>query len=256
MKKMTLWAWACMLIIFIGVTGTSCSREQAKLQGKEQIKEKAQERSVPPQAEEGAPEKMMPLPDHGKTAETPEKAGQISSGIRNAPIARVNGTDITMNELASEMKMIGPQFMKDAGQKTPENVRKLKQMAFDILIFRELATQEAARQGMKVRREAVEEADKQLRASLGSEDNYKKFLEMSGYTGRSMRTRFEKDMLFEMITDKEIFKKVGANDQTAIEKRKEAWENSLKKNAKIEIFLPEVEKKIREEAKNRNSYQR
>ncbi len=236
-----------MLIIFIGLTGTSCSKEQAKLQGKEQIKEKAQESSVPPQ--ERVPEKMMPLPDQGKSVEKTEKTGNISNAAQRAVIARVNGTDIMMNDLASEMKMIGPQFIKDPSQRTPENVEKLKQMAFDILIFRELATQEAARQGMKVRQEAVDEADKQLRVKLGSEENYRKFLEISGYTERSMRRRLEKDMLFGMITDKEIFKKVGANDQGAIEKRKEAWENSLKKNAKIELFLTEVEKNMREEAK-------
>lgn len=249
MKKMFLWAWPLMLIILIGITGASCSREQAKSQNKEQFKETNQGNSVPPRAEERAPEKMMPPPDHGKLSDKPGNAGGMSFAKRNVTIARVNGADISMNELASEMTMLGPQFIKDPSQKTPENVAKLKQTAFDILIFRELATQEAARQGMKVRHEAVEEADKQLRTNLGSEENYRKFLEMSGYNGGAMKRRLEKDLLFEMIVDKEIFKKVGTKDQAAIEKRKAAWENSLKKNAKIEIFLPEIEKKIKEEAK-------
>lgn len=229
-------AGAGILALAIFLTGISCSKEQPK------------EKAVLPS--ETAPQQTTPLPDQGKMAERPGMAG-IPHDTKGEVIARVNGTDIMMSDLSSEMKMIGPQVIKDPGQRTPENIKRLKETAFDILIFRELATQEAARQGMKVRKEAVEEADQQLRTKLGSEQNYRKFLEMSGYNEASMRRRLEKDMLFEMITDKEIFKKAGANNQAAIEKRKAAWESSLKKNAKIEIFLPEAEKDIMEEAKKK-----
>ncbi len=243
MKKIYLWAGTVILALAFSLTGISCSREQAK----EKASAKAPEQAALPAPKEAVPGQTMLPPDHGKMPEKPETAGNIPA--QNAVIARVNGTDITMNDLSSEMKMIGPQVISDAAQRTPENVRKLRKMALDILIFRELATQEAARQGLKVRKEAVDEADRQLRIKLGSDDNYRKFLQMSGYTEGAMRKRLEKDLLFEMITDQEIFKKAGSNDQAAIEKRKEAWENSLKKTAKVELLSPEVEKEYKEEAR-------
>ncbi|MBS1127180.1 MAG: hypothetical protein H6Q93_1169, partial [Nitrospirae bacterium] len=42
----------------------------------------------------------------------------------------------------------------------------------------------------------------------------------------------------------------GAGREQAVEKRKRAWEQELKKNANIEILLTEVGKKPVEEAKN------
>ena len=245
MKKIPAWSGACLLILLIGLSGVSCSKEKTAVpKEKDQIKVAPQEKTVVPQAEEKTPDKTMPAPGHGKATGRTGKPDARPAGMKNAAIARVNGADITLAALTSEMQMIGPQFIKDPSQKTPENVRKLKRLVLDILIFRELATQEAARQGMKIRPEAVDEAEKRLRANLGSADNYRKFLEMSGYTESSMRKRLGQDLLFEKITTKEIFKKAPANNQAAVEKRKQEWENKLKKKARIEIFLPEVEKEM------------
>lgn len=246
MKKISFWIETAILILAVGLTGFACSREQAKEQGKEQ------QRVIPPQSPAPATEKAMPSPDHGKAAEEPKKTAVKQTVRKRLVIARVNGSDITLSELIGEMNAIRPQFIKDAAQKTPENVARMKDAALGILIFRELAAQEAVRQGMKVKPEVIAESTKQLRTNLGSEDNYRKFLEKTGYTDKSLKRQIERDKLFEMIASKEIFQKAKANDQAAIEKRKNEWEKGLKKNAKIEIFLAEVDKEIREQAKKEN----
>jgi len=161
-------------------------------------------------------------------------------------VARVNGADITLDKLLSRMNQIAPAYVGH-GQRTPETDEQVKHGALSILIFRELAVQEAIRRGMKVPTEQVDEALKKIKADIGSEDVFKKTLTTAGETEESFRKYLERNMLFDMITAEEIFHKAkgkGADDEE-IEQRKQEWEAELRKNAKIEILLPEVEKKLR-----------
>ena len=166
--------------------------------------------------------------------------------------ASASNTDITMHELILEMNQIGPLFIKDPGQRTPEVDKKVRETAIDILVFRELAVQEAVRQGIKAKPSAVEEARKQLKQDLGSEDNYRNYLQKMALTEESLGRMLKRDILFNKITAKEIFQKAKANDKIAIEKRKKQWETGLKKKAKIAILLPDVEEKIIEDPHKKN----
>lgn len=236
MKKIYVWAGTGIFMLAIGLTGISCSREQ----GKEQIKGNARDKAMLPELQEKAPEKELPSTGHGKAAEGPEKTSMV--------VAKVNGIAITMNELLGEMNLIAPQFIKNARERTPEIDNKVKEFAFDILIFRELAAQEATKQGIKIGPDAVAEGRNQFRTKLGSDEKYRKYLEKMGLTEESLNAKIEKNKLFEAIVAKEVFQKAKANDKAAIEKRKEQWERDLKKEAKIEILLPKVEKQIIEDA--------
>ncbi|MGC2064367.1 MAG: SurA N-terminal domain-containing protein [Thermodesulfovibrionales bacterium] len=224
MKRIFVLAGACVLVLAFGLRGISFSEDKTsnKAAGN------------------------TPLPARqGEKATTP---GKDSRKFDNAVIAKVNGADILMRDLIVEMNEIGPQFIKDETQKTRENVRKVKTAALGILIFRELAIQEAGRQGMTIKPKAVDEARKQLKQKLGSEDNYRKYLQQMDLDEISLERQLKRDILFGRITKKEIFQKSKANDQASVEARKTAWENGLKNKAKIELMLSEVEKKIKEES--------
>jgi len=205
MKKISALAVAGILILSIGLAGISFAKDQPK----------------------------------GKAAgTTADKSRKNVEKTDAEVVARVNGTDITMHELNFEMNLIGPSIIKDPKKRTPELDKKVRDTALSILVFRELAVQEAVRQGMTVQSTAVEEARKQLKQKLGSESNYNNYLQKTGLTEASLGRLLKKDILFNQITQKEIFQKVKANDAKAIEKRKTQWEKSLKKKAKIEILLP------------------
>ncbi len=210
MKKISALAGAGILILSIGLAGISFAKDQTtgKTVGK-----------TPP-------------------ASAAEKSNKKVGKTGNEVVARVNGTDITMHELNFEMNLIGPSIIKDPKKRTPELDKKVRDTAMGILVFKELAVQEAVRQGMKVKPAAVEEARKQLKLKLGSENNYRDYLQKTGLTEAAMGRLLEKDILFNQITQKEIFQKVKANDGQAIEKRKVQWEKGLRKKAKIEILLP------------------
>jgi parvulin-like peptidyl-prolyl isomerase len=173
-----------VLLVAITLTGTSCSREK--------ISEK------------------VTTPPVGKITEEFKKGVEQS---KKFVISRVNGSDITMNNLINEMNRIAPRFVNDVSQRTPEIDNKVKREALAGLIFRELAVQEAVKQGMKAGPEVVEQAMKQLKANLGSEDNYRKYLETAGHSEASFNKQIEKDELLKMITAREIIQKVKVNEK-------------------------------------------
>jgi hypothetical protein len=223
MKRIVAWAGIGTLVAAISLTGTAFPEEQTK---------------------ETAPKKAETSSSQQQKVVGPGKGDQKQGDV---VIATVNGNAITMRELILEMNQIGPSLIKDPKQKSPETDKKVKETALGILVFRELAVQEAVRQGIKAHPSAVGEARILLKHNLGSEDNYKKYLQKMDLTEESLGRMLKRDILFTQITTREIFQKAKANDKAAIEKRKKQWEKSLKKKAKIEILLPPAEKEMPEE---------
>ena len=185
-------------------------------------------------------------------AEHKDMVSEYRKGVeesRKVVVAKVNGADITMYDLINKMNQIAPSQIPRGHQRTPEIDQMVKKEALDILIFRELAVQEAVRQGMKVSPEQIDETLKEIKAKMGSEEAFHKSLSMNGETEESFKKVIERDQLFNMIVKQEIYRKAMEDaDPQSVENRKQEWEAELKKDAKIEIMLEEAEKKIKEES--------
>jgi hypothetical protein len=171
-------------------------------------------------------------------------------------VARVNGAGITLNDLIDRMNRIASEYIPQSHERTPELDQKVKQKALDILLFRELAVQEAVRQGMTVPPETVERFIQNLKDGIGSEDGYHEYLQKINYTEESLKKEFERNQLFDMIAEKEIYRKAmpdgdDGDEDRSVENRKEEWYSELKNNAEIEILLEEVEKKMKEDSEKR-----
>jgi len=204
MKKVNCQWINAIVIVVIALSGLSCAHE------------KAANRNTP-----AAP------------AEHEQMLQEVRKGIEESKkvvVARVNGADITMYDLTKRANQIAPQYVKQGEKLTPETLQKLKSEALDVLIFRELAIQEAVRQGMKVDPALIERDIATLQSKTGSPDEFKKTLNMTGETEETLRKELERDRLFLMIADKEVFKKV-AVDESAI---KDAYETK-----KEQFFMPE-----------------
>ena len=178
-----------------------------------------------------------------KPAEHEEMLEKYRKGVEESKkviVARVNGAEITMYDLLNQMNRIAPLYMKPGHPRDPGTDARVKQEALNVMIFRELAVQEAVRQGMKVEPEALDRSVKTLKDRLGSEDAYRAYLSREGLTEESLRKAIERDQLYERIAEKEIFRKVqasGKNDLPAVETRRREWEAEMKKTAKIEILM-------------------
>lgn len=235
---------------------------------------------------EDASKSMTQKEERKPTPEQAKKAEEIKKGIKKSKhivIATVNGADLTMFDLIREMNAVAPKIIQHGQTGTPELTAKVKKEALNSLIFKELAVQEAIKEGMTVKPEAVEDIINKVRAQAGSEEAYKKYLEERNLNEEALKKTVERSHLLEMITAKEIFDKIKVDDkvlrdtyekdkasfmtkdnpsrQMSFEeakgfieekiksergqKRIAQWNNELRKKAKIEVTLDDVEQKLK-----------
>ncbi len=216
-------------------------------------------------------------PEHTKMVEAYNKSIEESKKVI---VAKVNGVDITMNDLIREMNAIGPQYLKPGQKRDPQLDKKVEKDALDRLIYRELAVQDAIKQGLNVPPQVMKQEMQKLRARFKTEDAFRASLAKQGVTEDELRKAIQRDLLVEMITEKEIFDKVKVDPalvkktyekekgsfigptgkQMSLEearpiieqklmtplvhKREDAWVDELKKSAKIQITMDESAKKI------------
>lgn len=194
-----------------------------------------------------------------ETAITPaDQQEQYLKGIRESKkyvVARVNEADITLFNLINRMNQIAPDLLR-THERGPDMDEFLKREALGILIFRELAIQEAVRRGLEVPSDQIDEALEKRRVTMGSDEALKKFLKATGETEESLRKDIERNLLFDMIAEQEIYSvaMAGRHKDKSVEIRRTEWERELRQNAKIEITLDEVEKKLKEEAEKESKH--
>ena len=185
MEKTFLKIIVGMLLLTIGLTGISCSKEKTA-------------------------EKTAPPPEDAKTIAENKRSGEEAKKI---VVAKVNGAELTMKELIDMMNQIAPRYLKDPAKRSPEIDSKVRKEALDTLVFRELAFQEAIRQGMKVKPEDVDATIRKLKTKFDSENTYKEYLVKSGLTEASLRKQVERDQLIEMINTKEVLLKTKVDEK-------------------------------------------
>jgi hypothetical protein len=233
---------------------------------------------------EAAPKNVAVEEELKLTSDQEKKAEEIRKGIKaskNIVIAAVNGTALTMFDLVREMNAIAPKHIRKGQSGTPEIMAEVKKEALDNLIFKELAVQEAIKEGIKVKPEAIEDVINRVKARTGSEEAYKKYLEERNLNEDALKKTVARSHLLEMITAKEIFDKIKVDDKVLRDtyekekalfmtkdhpsrqmsfaeakgfiegkiksergqKRIAQWNNELREKAKIEVMLDEVKQK-------------
>jgi len=185
-------------------------------------------------------------------------------------VAKVNGVPVSMPELLEEMNAIAPQYIKPGQKRNPKTDENVRKEALDRLIWRELAVQTAKKQGMKAPAEAVAEELKRIKGEMKTEDAFRQNLAKLGMTEEELRQRIERNVLVEMITEKEVFGKAVVDPEearkvyekkyasrkgpsrpmtfeeaqpliekelmtAAVQKREDEWVAEMRKGAKIEI---------------------
>jgi len=218
---------------------------------------------------EKAPTKEVSDPSSEPSRRTGEPQKSIEEP-KKAIAAKVNGIAISRFDLLGEMNAIAPLYVKP-GQKTdPKMDENIRKEAIDRLIYRELAVQEAKKQGIKAPAGVVAEEMKRIKADLKTEDAFRQKIVKSGITEEELKGRIERNILVNMITEKEIFGKVTVDldearkihemrsksykgpgrpmtfeearpliemeiKTAAVQKREDEWVEEMKKRARIEI---------------------
>lgn len=202
MKRLLVFSMRVLMAMLVALTIMSCSK-------------KDDSRTVKPAG-------------HDKMVE--ERIRDIEES-KKIVVAKVNGTEIRMNELVERMNFIAPLYAKSPQEMTPELDRKVKKHALDVLIFRELAIQEAVRKGISAPPQEVTERVRQAQAEAGSEEAFRKNLRMAGQTEESFREMTERNLLFDRMADQEINRKIRIDER----RLREAYERE-----KASLLIPEV----------------
>jgi len=184
---------AVLFIIAVSLSGTSCKKEQ-----------KAAVPPTPP-----------PTPEQqAKVEEMKKETRQSTEQAKTIIVAQVNGVDITMLDLINEMNTIAQrEEARGRKEKNDKTMEQDKNEALDNLIFKELAIQEAIKQGIKVSPERVDNIIKLMKEQGGSKEAFQKYLDEHQITEADLRKRIERSQLFEMITGEEVYQKVKLDDK-------------------------------------------
>lgn len=166
----------------------------------------------------------------GSPANQPGTSEAYRKGLEDSKkvvVAKLNSVNISSYDLLTEMNVVGPKYIQPGQNRTPEIDQKVRQEALDRLIYRELAVQEAKRQGLTVLPNEIEEELRNVKAAMKSDEAYKEFLKKQGLTEEELKKNIERDILIAMITEKEIFSKAVV-DPKLVKKTYEKKKNSYK----------------------------
>lgn len=184
---------------------------------------------------------------------SPKKNGALQSSektyasAKKVVVARINDANVTMFDLMKEMNTIFPQYVKPGQSRDPKLDEKVKKEALDRLIYRELAVQDAIRQGLKVLPANLDEEMKRFKAAMKTEDAYRQYLENSSLSEEELKKQIERNMLVDMITEKEIFDKVRIDPEVVkntYKKEKASYKHPSGKQMSFEEARPLIEEKL------------
>ena len=147
------------------------------------------------------------------SAKTAEEARKSAQEAKKIIVARVNGADITMFMLVRAMNRISPKYAEKGATVSPETTEKIKKEALDRLIFEELAVQAGIRAGIDPAPEAIEKVVSQVRGNLGSEEEYRKYLDDNDLTEDSLKALIVRGQRYELITAREVYGKVKVDEK-------------------------------------------
>jgi PPIC-type PPIASE domain/SurA-like N-terminal domain len=142
-----------------------------------------------------------------------KEAEQSDEEAKKVVIAKVNGVDISMYQLIRAMNRTAPKYINKGEEPTPETTAKIRKEALDRLVFEELAVQQAIKEGINPKPEAVENVVKQVKKNLGTEEAYKDYLKKNDLTEEALKKIIERSQSYQMITAKEIYRKVKVDDK-------------------------------------------
>lgn len=128
--------------------------------------------------------------------------------MKRVVIVKVNGEPITQFMVDHAIAELTPVYAPQNQKRTKELFLKIRDIALNELIMRELIVQEAKKRGMKANPKQIEAAVADVKHDAGSDAAYRDYLANNGLTEEMLKKSFEYRYLYESITEQEIYSKV------------------------------------------------
>ena len=138
----------------------------------------------------------MPVPSHATVPSPPPSppGGAALAAPAHRTVATVNGKPIPEEKVYALYRMNRSTLAQRGRTLTENDDRVLKAQSLQIAVADELFYQDAQKKGIKVTPAQVDDAVKQLKVRVGSEENYKKFVADSGFTDSDVRKELERNL--------------------------------------------------------------
>jgi parvulin-like peptidyl-prolyl isomerase len=158
----------------------------------------------------GTPTRAQMVDSHAPTLEVPAESANVPKMNTAKPVARVNGAVLTETDLLNEIYTIFPYSKQHSGGIPKAMEADIRRGALKMIEFEELVYQEAKRRGMTISPERLAKAEKALRKQLGTQQQYKEFVQVEGNgSDQVIRTKIKRSLLIEdllkiEVTDKSV----------------------------------------------------
>jgi peptidyl-prolyl cis-trans isomerase SurA len=148
------------------------------------------------------------------------------------PVARVNGVVLTQRDLLTQMVEMFPYSAQHGG--FPKDMEpQIRRGAIDMIIFNELAYQEAKRRGMTVAPARVTSTATKFRKRFPDAQTYKQYLQLEANgSPKVMRAKIERALLIQDFLSKEVTKKARPTQAQL----KQYYDNNGQKFDRKEMF--------------------
>lgn len=139
----------------------------------------------------------------------PAKAG--GQDLKDVVAARVNGVAISLDAVVNMANRLNAQ-MAHAHSNGGPDIQAVQKEALDRVIIQELAYQRAMAAGIKVEQKDIDDAVVKIKAGMGGEEGYKKFLANEKMTGESFRADVARGLAMQRIHAREVVDKVSVSE--------------------------------------------
>jgi len=146
-----------------------------------------------------------------------DKQAKAKEAKKVEDVAVVNGVKISAVDFDREVGRYQQQMSMMGQAPSPEQMTEIKDKVLNGLIDRELLSQQAEKEGIKVDKKEVDERIAALRQRFPNEEDFKKTLDRLGLTEAGLRAQFEKELAIKAMLDK---KYAGKLDVTEAEMKK------------------------------------
>jgi parvulin-like peptidyl-prolyl isomerase len=169
---------------------------------------------------------------HAPSTEALPPARMTSLQVTGKTVARVNGAALTDRDLVREMFAIFPYAKQHNG--FPEKLEpQIRKGALDMIIFEELAYQEATRRNMTIPADRLAREEREFRKQFPSPEIYQQFLkeELKG-SRQLLREKIRRSLLIEAFLTQEVFNK----SRVSAAEVRSLYDKDAKKFARDEQF--------------------
>ena len=153
---------------------------------------------------------------HRSAARAVDPSAAKTLAALDKPVVKINEAVLVERDVLREMYTIFPYARQHGGSFPKAMEADIRKGALKMIIFEELAYQEAQRRGMTVSAARLDQAERQFRKQFPNANEYRGFLQVEHITSRQMlRGKIRRSLMIEKFLQQEVTDKAAVSEAGA-----------------------------------------